>query len=205
MAREKAADKLLRMTQIETELWAAGERVAGIDEVGRGPFCGPVMSACVVVPREALIEGVDDSKKLSEAKREMLYEQLMQRASYVRTASVSAKEIDELGILAATKRTMGEAAAGAVGAFFLIDAVEGLILPGQSRSMIKGDAISYMIAAASIIAKVERDRYMCALGERYPMYGFAQNKGYGTAAHIAALRQYGPCPEHRMSFIHRYV
>jgi len=106
-----------------------------------------------------------------------------------------------MNILAATKAAMEEAAAGAVGAHFLVDAVTGLHLPGPCTPIIHGDAVSYMIAAASIIAKVTRDRYMIELDEKYPQYGFARNKGYGTAEHIAALKEYGPCPEHRRSFI----
>ena len=205
MARESAAQKLARMTVIERELWAKGMAVAGIDEVGRGPLCGPVMSACIVIPEDALILGVDDSKKLSESKREALYDELMACASYVQTASVSAEEIDEIGIVEATMRTMQRASAELSGAFFLVDAVKGLKLPGASRSIIHGDALSYMIAAASIVAKVRRDRYMQVLHERYPMYNFRKHKGYGTAEHIAALREYGPCPEHRRTFIQKIM
>lgn len=205
MPRESPEAKLVRMTQIERGLWDRGFTVAGIDEVGRGPLCGPVASACVAMPEDAPVLGVDDSKKLSEARREALYQRIMDRASYARAAFVSAQEIDEIGILQATRLTMERAAAGCAGAWFLVDAVEALDLPGEQRAFIKGDAMSYMIAAASIIAKVERDRYMAELHERYPVYGFARNKGYGTAEHIAALRKYGPCPEHRRSFIGRIV
>ncbi len=201
MPRESAEAKLIRMTQIERGFWAQGLLVAGIDEVGRGPLAGPVASACIAMPEALCVPGVDDSKKLSEAKRESLYRQIVDRASYARTAFVSPAEIDAMGILAATRRTMERAAADCAGALFLIDAVESLALPGEQRSFIKGDALSYMIAAASIVAKVERDRHMAALHERYPVYGFIRNKGYGTAEHIAALREYGPCPEHRRSFI----
>ncbi|MDL2205526.1 ribonuclease HII [Eubacteriales bacterium OttesenSCG-928-N13] len=201
MARETAGDKLIRMTEHERVLWAQGLSVAGIDEVGRGPLAGPVTSACIVVPENMMPLGVDDSKKLSEKKRELLYEQLMGAASYVRVASVPPDEIDQINILNATKKTMQQAAEGAIGAHFLIDAVEGLTLPGASTSLIHGDAISYMIAAASIIAKVTRDRYMAELHARYPMYNFLRNKGYGTSEHICALREYGPCAAHRLSFI----
>jgi ribonuclease HII len=149
----------------------------------------------------SVIPGVNDSKKVAEKKREKLYEQLMEAAEYVRTGWKTPREIDEMNILRATKAAMEEAAAGAQGAHFLVDAVDGLALPGEATAIIHGDAISYMIAAASIIAKVTRDRYMIELDEKYPQYGFARNKGYGTAEHIAALKEYGPCPEHRQSFI----
>ena len=201
MKRETAEQKLLRLTQIERGLWDAGHVVAGIDEVGRGPLAGPVVTACVIVPQDRLVPGVNDSKKVAEKKRERLFEQLMEAAGYARTGWRSPQRIDEINILNATREAMEEAAAGAEGAHFLIDAVTGLRLPGGSTSLIHGDALSYMIAAASIVAKVTRDRYMIEQDAKYPEYGFARNKGYGTAEHIAALKKYGPCPEHRRSFI----
>ncbi len=202
MARETDRERLERMiAEYETPLWDKGASVAGIDEVGRGPLAGPVVTACIIVPRNKLILGVNDSKKVSEKKREKLYDQLMDAAQYVRTGWRTPQQIDQVNILNATKSAMEEAAAGAQGAHFLIDAVTGLRLPGQSTAIIHGDANSYMIAAASIIAKVTRDRYMIELDKKYPQYGFARNKGYGTPEHIAALKQYGPCPEHRQSFI----
>ncbi len=202
MARETEKERLERMiAEYETPLWDAGASVAGIDEVGRGPLAGPVVTACIIVPRDKLILGVNDSKKVSEKKREKLYDQLMEAALYVRTGWKTPQEIDRVNILNATKAAMEEAAAGAEGAHFLVDAVTGLKLPGQTTSIIHGDANSYMIAAASIIAKVTRDRYMIELDKKYPQYGFARNKGYGTPEHVAALKQYGPCPEHRRSFI----
>ena len=198
--RETPQEKLLRLTQIETELWDAGKRIAGIDEVGRGPLAGPVVTACVSIPRDRLVLGVDDSKKLSEKRREALFEPLMEAADYCRTCFIGPDVIDEINILNATKRAMERCGADFDGTF-LIDAVTGLHLPGEIRPLIHGDALSYMIGAASIIAKVTRDRYMIELDEKYPMYGFARNKGYGTKEHIAALKEYGPCPEHRRSFI----
>lgn len=201
MARESAQEKLLRMTQMEEEIWEQGLLAAGMDEAGRGPLAGPVSAACVALRRENCIPGVDDSKKLSEKRREELYERIVQQAEYVRCVMLPAEEIDRLNILQATRRAMEQAAQGAQGCVFLIDAVVGLALPGPSRSIIKGDAKSHMIAAASIVAKVTRDRYMRELDERYPQYGFARHKGYGTAEHIAAIRAYGPCPEHRRSFL----
>ena len=201
MPRETASQRLERMIACEKPLWAKGLAVAGIDEVGRGPLAGPVVTACVIIPEDRLVIGVNDSKKLTEKKREELYPLLMDAAAYVRCGWRTAQDIDRINILNATKEAMQDAAAGAEGAHFLIDAVTGLILPGESTSIIHGDAISYMIAAASVVAKVTRDRYMCELDREYPMYGFARNKGYGTAEHIAALKKYGPCPQHRRSFI----
>lgn len=198
--RETPEEKLLRLTRIETDFWARGLKVAGIDEVGRGPLAGPVVTACVSIPASRLIPGVDDSKKLSEKKREILYPLLLEAAEYAETCFLPPSVIDEINILNATKRAMETCAAGFRG-IFLVDAVSDLSLPGEIHPLIHGDALSYMIGAASIVAKVARDRYMIALDEQYPMYGFARNKGYGTAEHINALKRYGPCPEHRASFI----
>lgn len=202
--RETVEQKLLRLTQIETGLWNEGLRVAGIDEVGRGPLAGPVVTACVSIPRDRLVPGVDDSKKLSEKKRESLYPLLLDAADYAETCFLPPSIIDEINILNATKRAMETCAADFRGVF-LVDAVQGLYLPGEARPLIHGDALSYMIGAASIVAKVARDHYMIELDEKYPMYGFARNKGYGTAEHIAALKKYGPCPEHRRTFIRNFV
>ncbi len=202
--RETAEQKLLRLTQIETGLWNEGLRVAGIDEVGRGPLAGPVVTACVSIPRDRLVPGVDDSKKLSEKKRESLYPLLLDAADYAETCFLPPSIIDEINILNATKRAMETCAADFRGVF-LVDAVQGLHLPGEARPLIHGDALSYMIGVASIVAKVARDHYMIELDEKYPMYGFARNKGYGTAEHIAALKKYGPCPEHRRTFIRNFV
>lgn len=198
--RETQAEKLERLTRYENELWAKGLRIAGIDEVGRGPLAGPVVTACVSIPRERLVPGVDDSKKLSEKKRESLFTLLRENADYCETCFIDEKVIDEINILEATRRAMNTCAAGFQGVF-LVDAVTGLSLPGETTSIIHGDAQSYMIGAASIIAKVIRDHYMIEMDQLYPQYGFARNKGYGTSEHIEALKKYGPCPIHRMSFI----
>ncbi len=203
--RETAQEKLERLTALERELWDAGQMPGGIDEVGRGPLAGPVVTACVSIPRDRLVPGVDDSKKLSEKRREQLYPLLLEAADYAETCFLGPEVIDEINILAATRRAMETCAAGFRGDVLLIDAVEGLSLPCPARALIHGDALSYMIGAASIVAKVTRDRYMIELDEKYPMYGFARNKGYGTAEHIAALKKYGPCPEHRRSFIGRIL
>ena len=199
--RETAEEKLQRLTEIERECWDRGLVIAGIDEVGRGPLAGPVVTACVSIPQSRLVPGVDDSKKLSEKRREQLYPLLLEAADYAETCFLRPEIIDEINILNATRRAMETCAAGFPGDLLLIDAVEGLRLPCASRALIHGDALSYMIGAASVVAKVARDRYMIELDAKYPMYGFARNKGYGTAEHIAALKQYGPCPEHRRSFI----
>ena len=199
--RESPEEKLQRLTEIERGLWAQGFMIAGIDEVGRGPLAGPVVTACVSIPRSRLVPGVDDSKKLSEKRREQLFPLLLEAADYAETCFLGPEVIDEINILNATRRAMKTCAAGFQNGIFLVDAVKDLNLPGEARALVHGDALSYMIGAASIVAKVTRDRYMMELDEKYPMYGFARNKGYGTAEHIAALKKYGPCPEHRRSFI----
>ena len=203
--RKTAAERLTEITEIDRGLWAQGVVFAGIDEAGRGPLAGPVAAGCCVMPAELLLPGVDDSKKLSEKKREALYEQILETAVYARVAYATAEEIDELNILEATRLAMARAAADAPCGLFLLDAREHVPLPGEQRAIIHGDALCYSIAAASILAKVARDRLMRELDEKYPQYGFAKHKGYGTAEHIAALRQYGPCPEHRSLFVRKFV
>lgn len=178
--------------------------VAGMDEVGRGPLAGNVVTACIVMPREPLLPWIDDSKKLSESRREKVYEEIMRIALYVGIGQATPEEIDEINILEATKKAMRDAAARVPADVFLIDAVTGLGLAGQEVPIIKGDATSYAIAAASIVAKVTRDRQLIELDKQYPAYGFARNKGYGTAEHIAALKAVGPCPAHRRSFIRNF-
>lgn len=181
---------------------AAGQVVAGMDEAGRGPLVGSVVTACVVMPLDtAPILWVDDSKKLSEMRREKVFDEIMEKALFVGIGQASPQEIDNMNILQATMQAMRRAAEQIPADVFLIDAVKNLGLKGQEVPIIHGDALSYNIAAASIVAKVTRDRQLKELDARYPMYGFAKNKGYGTKEHIAALQQYGPCPEHRKSFI----
>jgi len=203
--KETAEEKLVRMTGIERGLWEQGFRVAGIDEAGRGPLAGPVAAACVIMPRDKLVKGVDDSKKLTARKRAALFDEIIAAAEYCETGFISAVDIDRLNIINATRAAMEHAARGANNAFILVDAVEGLNLPGPSQAYIHGDALSYMIAAASIIAKVTRDRYMIELSALYPEYGFERNKGYGSKEHIDAIIKYGPCPEHRRSFIKKWL
>ncbi len=175
--------------------------VAGMDEVGRGPLVGDVVVACVVLPAESRILWVDDSKKLSESRREKVYDEIIREALYVGIGRSTPEEIDTINILQATKKAMRQAAAQVPADVFLIDAVADLGLQGTEVPIIHGDATSYAIAAASIVAKVTRDREMAALDEKYPGYGFTRNKGYGTAEHLAALKTLGPCPAHRRSFL----
>ena len=208
MARESAQEKLIRLTQIErAENERAGRvlMIAGIDEVGRGPLAGPVVTACVSMSLDKLVPGVDDSKKLSEKKREELYALIKENADYAETTWIWQDEIDRINILNATKKAMETCAANFKGDLIFVDAVDGILLPCAHKSILHGDALSYMIGAASIVAKVERDRYMAQMDEKYPMYGFKQNKGYGTAQHIEAIKKYGPCELHRMSFITKFI
>ena len=184
---------------------ANGLVVAGMDEVGRGPLAGNVVTACVVMPEEPVLIWIDDSKKLSESRREKVYDQIMAHALYVGIGQISPEEIDRINILQATKKAMRIAAESVPADVFLIDAVTGLSLKGREVAVIHGDASSYSIAAASIVAKVVRDRQMQELDAKYPEYGFARNKGYGTKEHTEALRQYGPCPLHRRTFIGNFV
>ncbi len=198
-------NRLKELTKIDEPLWASGIVFAGMDEAGRGPLAGNVVAACVVMPPEPLIEWVDDSKKLSPKRREAVYEQIMDIAQYVGVGEATPEEIDTINILNATKEAMRRAAKDIPAELFLIDALEGLGLHGREQGIIHGDALCYAIAAASIVAKVTRDRQMTALDESYPAYGFLEHKGYGTAQHIAAIRQYGPCPFHRRSFIGHFA
>ena len=201
----KRDERLAALIQTDAPLWNQGVRFAGMDEAGRGPLAGNVVAACVVMPREPLLPWVDDSKKLSPQRREKVYEEIMGIALFVGVGRASPEEIDRVNILEATKAAMRRAAEGAGADLFLIDALQGLGLPGEERGIIHGDALCYSIAAASIVAKVTRDREMLELDQQYPGYGFAQHKGYGTAQHIAALRALGPCPAHRRSFIGHFV
>lgn len=202
---DKRRERLQTLIQTDLPLWEAGVRFAGMDEAGRGPLVGSVVAACVVMPKEPLLLWVDDSKKLSAQRRETLYDEIMSTALFVGVGQASPQEIDEYNILEATKMAMRRAAENAPADVFLIDAVHGLGLPGEERGIIHGDALCYSIAAASIIAKVTRDRQMEELDRLYPGYGFAKHKGYGTAQHIAALKELGPCPEHRKTFIGHFV
>ena len=178
--------------------------ICGIDEVGRGPLAGPVCAGAVILPADHPVLYLNDSKKLSEKKREKMYDVIRAEAVAYATAFVEPERIDEINILQATYEAMAEAVRklSAEPSVLLVDAVHIPQLEGLKQvSIVKGDAQSASIAAASILAKVERDRLMLEYDRQYPAYGFARNKGYGTAAHMEALRSLGPCPLHRHTFI----
>ena len=202
---KKREERLKTLLQTDQPLWEQGICFAGMDEAGRGPLCGNVVAACVVMPPSPLLEWVDDSKKLSPQRREKVFDEIMENALFVGVGEATPEEIDAINILEATKNAMRRAAQGCPAQIYLLDALSNLGLPGEERGIIHGDALCYSIAAASIIAKVTRDRQLLRLDELYPGYGFAQHKGYGTAQHIAALKELGPCPAHRRSFIKKFV
>ena len=189
---------------IESEILRSGKHpVAGIDEAGRGPLAGPVVAAAVVLPDADAIPGLDDSKKLTAAKREALYQAITSCPELGWAVGIAdCAEIDRLNILRATHLAMARAAAGLKTrpAMFLIDGLPVPGFPHPSRAIVKGDSISLSIAAASIIAKVTRDREMARIDAEFPEYGFARHQGYGTREHLAALQRHGPCPHHRRSF-----
>ena len=177
--------------------------VCGIDEAGRGPLCGPVCAAAVILPMDFLPEGINDSKKLSEKKREALFDLITDNAVAYAVKMVSAAEIDEINILQATFKAMRECVAELDPSpdYALIDGNRSPKLSIPEQLIVKGDAKSVSIAAASILAKVSRDRYMYDLDRRYPEYCFSKHKGYGTKLHYEMLEKYGPCPEHRLTFL----
>ncbi len=202
--RDEAAetDRLAAMLEFDRSRLASG-RLAGVDEAGRGPLAGPVTAAAVVLPEDAVIDGLNDSKKLSEKRREELFDVIRDKALAYAVYSVDEKRIDEINILQATF----EAMRGAVGALDVIPdlvLVDGNRLPGLElpcETVVKGDSKSMSIAAASILAKVTRDRYMRRMAEIYPGYGFEKHKGYGTKAHYEAIERLGICDIHRRTFL----
>ena len=200
---ESEKERHIKMQKFEKPLYDMGIfNIAGIDEVGRGPLAGPVVTCALILKPDVLIEGVNDSKKVSEKNREKLFDIIIDNSVSYGIGMASERVIDEINILNATKSAMKEAISKLEVRpdHLLVDAVDlGVDIP--STPLIKGDAFSISIAAASIVAKVTRDRMMAAYDEIYPEYGFSKNKGYGTAEHVAALKKYGPCPIHRMSFI----
>ena len=177
--------------------------ICGVDEAGRGPLCGPVVAAACILPIDCVIEGLNDSKKLSEKKREALFDVITEKALSFSIAQASVEEINELNILEATLLAMRRAIAGLdiPTDFALIDGNVCRDFPLDAKCVIHGDAISPSIAAASILAKVTRDRMCLDLDREYPVYGIAKNKGYGSKAHMDALREHGPAPIHRTKFI----
>lgn len=202
--KEKEELRLTELKKNEQGYYDSGlTYLCGIDEAGRGPLAGPVAVAAVILPKDSMIEGVNDSKKVSEKKRELLYEQIIAEAISYSVAIIDEKEIDRINILNATKVGVTTAIQGLSVRpdRILIDALTGIdTCQIPYDSIIKGDAKCYSIAAASILAKVTRDRIMRKMDELYPLYGFEKHKGYGTAAHIQAIREYGLCPIHRRSF-----
>ena len=181
--------------------------ICGVDEAGRGPLAGDVYAAAVILPQAHGIEGLDDSKKLSEKRREALFPEIQEKAQAFCIATASVEEIETLNILGAAMLAMQRAVEGlgVMPDHVLVDGNRAPVLPCPLETVVKGDATSASIAAASILAKVARDHYMLEMAQRYPEYGFAQHKGYGTAAHIEALRQYGMCPIHRPSFLRKLL
>lgn len=180
--------------------------ICGVDEVGRGPLAGPVTVCAVIMDLDKIVDGVDDSKKLSEKKREKLFDPIVNAAIAKSVVSLDNEYIDEVNILNATKDAMKRAieSLDVRPDVVLVDAVN-LDIPYKTHAIIKGDSLSYSIGCASIIAKVTRDGFMKKLDEVYPGYGFASNKGYGSAQHIAAIKEKGPCPVHRRTFIKNFI
>lgn len=217
--KEKELERLNEIKKIEEDLYVQGvTSIAGIDEAGRGPLAGPVVVACVMMPPNSMIEGINDSKKVSEKKREKLYDIILEESIAYGVGIISQTEIDRINILNATKEGLTTAIKEMEKCLqdrkrnlekpeiILVDALTKIDTDNiPYRSIIKGDAKSYSIAAASIVAKVTRDRIMRQWDEVYPMYGFARHKGYGTAAHIAAIKEYGLCPLHRRSFVKNII
>lgn len=200
---EAEKQRLWGMYQYERDAWEDGlDYVAGVDEAGRGPLAGPVSVAAVILPQTFLLPKINDSKKLSAKVRNELYDEIMAKAVDVRHVFIDEKTIDSINILQATLKGMYDAvfALEPRPDKVLIDAVHLEQLPMPNLSIVKGDAKSASIAAASVIAKVARDRLMDEYDKLYPEYGFASHKGYGTAEHVEAVRRYGPCPIHRLTF-----
>ena len=207
--RESEEEKYQRLKSFDQKFYDQGiNLLAGIDEAGRGPLAGPVVVACVIMQKDVKILGINDSKKVSEKRREKLYEQIMQEAVSVGVGIVDQHRIDEINILNATKEALTDAISKLTvkPERILVDALEHINTLGIPYTpIIKGDATSYSIAAASIIAKVTRDRIMEEWDKVYPDYGFSKHKGYGTAEHIQKIKEIGPCILHRKSFIKNFI
>ncbi|MBE5925239.1 MAG: ribonuclease HII [Lachnospiraceae bacterium] len=205
-AFEKEIERTYHMKEYERK-YENCRYICGIDEVGRGPLAGPVVAAAVVLPKDVDIYYLNDSKQLSEKKREALYEEIMEKAVAVGIGFADEKLIDEINILQADYEAMRIALSKlSVKPDILLN--DAVTIPGvdiKQESIIKGDAKSVSIAAASIVAKVTRDRFMVEMDKEYPGYGFASNKGYGSAAHIEAIKTIGPCKIHRRSFIGNFI
>ncbi len=207
--KENEELRLKELKRQEDELRNRGfNMICGIDEAGRGPLAGPVVVASVIMPANSMIEGVNDSKKISEKKREKLYDQILEEAISYGVGIIGQDEIDEINILNATKKglTMSLKELTVKPDLIIVDALTHIDTMGiPYESIIKGDAKCYSISAASIIAKVTRDRIMREWDKIYPEYGFEKHKGYGTSAHIEAIKKYGLCPIHRKSFTTHFI
>ena len=206
--KEKEEERLQKMLEIEEGLYSKGIKlVCGVDEAGRGPLCGPVVAAAVILKPDSKIEGVNDSKKLSEKKREQVYENIMENALAVGVGMSDVDVIESVNILNATKLAMKEAISKlkVQPEYVLIDGNQMIDITIPGETVVHGDAISESIAAASIVAKVTRDRMLIEWDKTYPEYGFAKHKGYGTKAHTDAIAKYGLTPLHRPSFCTKFV
>jgi len=197
---------MIGLWMLENEIYESGVKlICGVDEAGRGPLAGPVYAAAVILPRNTEIAGLNDSKKLSEKKREALFDEICEKALSYGVARAEVEEIEELNILNATYLAMNRAISKLELApeLALIDGNRNKGIGMPSRCIVKGDSKCADIAAASILAKVSRDRYMMEMAEKYPVYYFEKHKGYGTKLHYEALREHGPSPIHRMSFLRK--
>ena len=207
--KEKEEERLHLLKEEEEKLYNTGlNYICGIDEAGRGPLAGPVVVGAAILPKNSFIEGVNDSKKVSEKKREILYEKITEEAIAWSVGIIDQKMIDEVNILNATKLGVTESLTKLKKKpeLILVDALQNMDTLGINyKSIIKGDAKCYCIAAASVIAKVTRDRIMRQWDEVFPEYGFAKHKGYGTKTHIEAIKQYGICPLHRKTFVKNFI
>lgn len=206
--KEQELERLKNMLKIEDSLYEKGYNfICGVDEAGRGPLCGPVVAAAVILPKDECIEGVNDSKKLSEKKREVLYDEIISKAVAYGIGISDVEVIEEVNILNATKIAMKNAIKNlnVVPDYVLIDGNQMIDIDIPGNTVVSGDAKSESIAAASILAKVTRDRMLREYDKKYPEYGFAKHKGYGTKAHIEAIGKYGLTPIHRPSFCKKFV
>ena len=206
--KEKEEERLQGMLEIEENLYSKGYKfVCGVDEAGRGPLCGPVVAAAVILKKDDKIEGVNDSKKLSEKKREEVYERIMEKALAVGVGMSDVDVIEEVNILNATKMAMRQAIDNLKQKpdYVLVDGNQWINIDIKGETVVHGDAKSESIAAASIVAKVTRDRMLIEWDKEYPEYGFAKHKGYGTKAHVEAIGKYGLTPIHRPSFCTKFV
>ena len=207
--KEKELERLTKIKEIEKDLYSKGfKNICGIDEAGRGPLAGPVVVAGVIMPQDSMIEGINDSKKVTEKRREKLYDVIKEKAISYSIAVIDHHVIDDINILNATKQGVTEVVDGldVKPDLIIVDALTHINTRGiPYEPIIKGDAKCYNIAAASILAKVTRDRIMRQWDEIYPQYGFSSHKGYGTAKHIATIKEYGLCPIHRLTFTKHFT